>query len=186
MNLKKRHKLVAHSVPELTGIGTPRLSLKLGRENRTGPGVFGVAICWRQPTLQFSSLCAACFISDYLPSSLEHLLPLIRARIWRTGNIIAGVKSFPYYTRCPETSVGIRLKAVCAEGRTHGHTYISDAVQHPAGRAPSVPHSILFWLWCFLCHFPLPGSLLRFFNSGWKHLEKVKQRSANSCYQQVP
>lgn len=45
INLKKRRKLVAHSVPGLTGIGIPRLSLKLGSESRTGPGVFGVAIC---------------------------------------------------------------------------------------------------------------------------------------------
>lgn len=45
MNLKERHKLVAHSVPGLTGIGIPRLSLKLGSKSRTGPGVFGVAIC---------------------------------------------------------------------------------------------------------------------------------------------
>lgn len=32
MNLKERRTLVAHSVPGLTGIGIPRLSLKLGRE----------------------------------------------------------------------------------------------------------------------------------------------------------
>lgn len=98
----------------------------------------------------------------YLPNSFKHLLPLIRARIWSTGNIITGRESFPCYPRCPEASVGIRLKAVCAGGRTGEHTCSYDVMQHPASWAPSGPHSISFWLWFFLYHFPLPVSLLRF------------------------
>lgn len=98
----------------------------------------------------------------YLPNSFKHLLPLIRARIWSTGNVITGRENLPCYPRRPEASVGIRLKAVCAGGRTGEHTCSYDVMQRPASRAPSGPHSISFWLWFFLYHFPLPVSLLKF------------------------